>query len=385
MKTTHKQASITRVWKKSRRLLTLGLVSFLLALPVASLAATPWYSHGRDHTLALTEDGNVWALGGNTYGQLGNGTFGGETHEPNLVPGMSNVIAVLAGGNHSVALKKDGTVWAWGFNGSGQIGDGTTQHSPTPYKVEGISNVKAIATGSSHIIALKQDGTVWGWGGNHSGQVGNGEYQDCMSPAQVAGLQDITSIVAGSFNTSALKKNGSMWSWGFNGKGQLGNGGKERSSTPVLVAGLDDVHAIAAGDWHVVALKHDGSVWAWGSNHASQLGRTKVSYSLSPVQVQGLKNITDITASVGHTIAIAKNDAVWAWGDAGTGQWGNGISLDGSTYPVQVTGYNVPVTVAAVVNPDTVMRDNGLLADAGTSDAVRAHFNMSEAFITASR
>jgi alpha-tubulin suppressor-like RCC1 family protein len=152
---------------------------------------------------------------------------------------------------------------------------------------------------------------------------------------------------------------------------------------------LDNVLAIAAGDAHVSALKRDGSVWAWGNNLDNQLGRTNISYSSLPMQIQGLNNISDITASVGHTIAIARNDAVWAWGDVGTGQWGNGISLNGSAQPVQVSGYNGPVTVAAVVNPDTILlaRINGSvqLADAGTSETVHNNLNMSGALITASR
>jgi alpha-tubulin suppressor-like RCC1 family protein len=391
METNNQSFSVTPVPVNVSRVFTFCLIALLLALPTVSLAATPWYSHGKSHTLTLTADGHVWALGSNDYGQLGNGTVGGEVLEPKRINGLTDVVAVLAGGNHSVALKKDGTMWAWGFNGSGQLGDTTTQLSSSPYQVPGITNVKAIATGSSHVVALKNDGTVWAWGGNHSGQVGNGRFQDCKTPVQVAGLENVISVTAGAFTTAALKKDGSLWTWGFNGKGQLGNGSNERSATPVRVAGLNGVHAIAAGDWHVVALKHDGTVWAWGSNHDSQLGTTKVSCNFSPEQVQGISNITDITASVGHTIAIAKNDTVWAWGDAGTGQWGNGTSVDGSVIPVQASSLNGPVTVAAVVNPDTVLRDNdihdgsSLQAAAGTYNGTVSHAKWSEAFMTASR
>lgn len=237
---------ITRLWEYGLRLFFPGLVSLLLALPAVTLAATPWYSHGRSHTLTLTEDGKVWAMGGNDFGQLGNGRFGGDVHEPVMIKGLDDIIAVLARGNHSVALKKDGTVWTWGFNGSGQLGDGTLQNSSLPCKVADIDNVKAIATGSGHVVVLKHDGTVWGWGGNHSGQVGNGENMDCMTPAQVPGLRDVTAIVAGAFNTSALIKDGTLWSWGFNGKGQLENGGNEHSSTPVLVSGYNGPVTVAA-------------------------------------------------------------------------------------------------------------------------------------------
>jgi alpha-tubulin suppressor-like RCC1 family protein len=388
MLTQDNQTSVVRLWGNSRLLVSLSLFSLLAILPAASNAATPWYSHGKNHTLTLTQDGKVWALGGNENGELGNGKFGGESLEPKIIKGLDGVVAVLAGGAHSVALKKDGTVWTWGSNSSGQLGDGTTQSSPVPYKVSGISDVKAIATGSGHVVALKQDGTVWGWGGNHSGQVGNGEFQDSTTPVQVPSLHDVTAIVAGAFNTSALKRDGTLWSWGFNGKGQLGNGGNERSGTPVQVAGLTDVHAIAAGDWHVIALKHDGTVWGWGSNHANQLGQMSAAYSFSPVQVAGIQNITDLTASVGHTIAIAKNDTVWAWGDAGTGQWGNGVSLEGSTTPVQVSSYNGLVTIAAVVNPSTVLRDkadsSSIIADAGISNTT-TRIRSQEVIKTASR
>jgi alpha-tubulin suppressor-like RCC1 family protein len=382
-------SAAARVWKNSWSFPSLFMVSLLMALPAASHAATPCYSQGKSHTLTLAQDGKVWSLGGNYSGQLGNGTFDGEAVEPKVISGLDGVIAVLAGGDHSVALKKDGTVWAWGSNESGQLGNGTKQNSPVPRQVAGISNVKAIATGSSHIVALKSDGTVWSWGANHSGQIGNGENLDCPTPTQVSGLQDITGIVAGAYNTSALKNDGTVWSWGFNGMGQLGNGGNERSNTPVRVSGMNNVRVIAAGDRHVVALKQDGTVWAWGSNRASQLGSSTVSYSFSPVQVSGATNITDIAASAGHTIAIARNDTVWGWGDVGTGQWGNGASLDGSVSPVQVSGYNGPVTVAAVVNPNSVLRDRpdspSLVADASISHSTISQLKRSELFITASR
>ncbi|MFZ4855176.1 MAG: RCC1 domain-containing protein [Desulfuromonadaceae bacterium] len=369
--------SVPSTFKKKTHLFTSLLVAFLLTLPLAAWAATPWYSQGETHILTLTTDGKVWVTGGNEYGQLGNGEFEGEALVPTVVAGLNSIVAASTGGNHSVALKKDGTVWTWGLNRTGQLGNGTTEDSAIPQKVSGLSDVTAIATGGAHVVALKKDGTVWVWGGNKSGQLGTGEQQDCLTPTRLQGLENVTAIAAGVYNTSVLKSDGTVWSWGFNGSGQLGIGSNKRSKTPVQVSGLGDVAAITAGNWHVAALKRDGTVWTWGNNDAGQLGGTKLSYSFSPLQVEGLSNIADITASMGQTIAITRDNTVLAWGNAR----GNVASDVGSRSPVPATGYNGPVLVAAVVNPDTVNSwkfnpdSSSLLADAGTSIGVVAQYS----------
>jgi alpha-tubulin suppressor-like RCC1 family protein len=349
---------IPAAYKKKNRLFTSLLVTCFLTIPLATWAATPWYSQGESHILTLTTEGKVWVMGGNEFGQLGNGSFEGEALEPTKIAGLDAIIATSTGGNHSVALKKDGSVWTWGLNRTGQLGNGTTQNSAVPNKVPGLGDVTAIATGGAHVVALKKDGTVWVWGGNKSGQLGTGQQQDCLTPTRLQGLQNVIAIAAGAYNTSVLKSDGTVWSWGFNGSGQLGIGSNKRSNTPLQISGLGNVTAITAGNLHVVALKRDGTVWAWGNNDFGQLGGTKFSYSSSPVQVEGIGEIADITASRGHTIAISKNNTVLAWGDADTRQWGNGASMNGSINPVQVSGYNGPITVASVVNPDSMLRDN---------------------------
>jgi len=369
--------STSPAFKKKTLLFTSLLVSFLLTLPLAAWAATPWYSQGETHILTLTPDGKVWVMGDNEFGQLGNGAFEGEALEPTIISGLDAVIATSTGGNHSVALKKDGTVWTWGLNRTGQLGNGTTENAAIPLKVSGLSEVTAIATGGAHVVALKKDGTVWVWGGNQSGQLGTGDQQDRLTPTRLQGLENVTAIAAGVYNTSVLKSDGTVWSWGFNGSGQLGIGSSKRSRTPVQVSGLGDVTAITAGNWHVVALKRDGTVWAWGNNDAGQLGVTKLTYSFSPLQVEGLGDVADITASIGQTIAITRDNRVLAWGNARS----NVASDIGSRSPVPVSGYNGPVMVAAVVNPDTlnVQKINpdssSLLADAGTSKGIATQFN----------
>jgi alpha-tubulin suppressor-like RCC1 family protein len=370
VKTNHTSVSISPEGKKKTHLFTSLLVSFLLLLPLAAWAATPWYSQGETHILTLTPDGKVWVMGGNEFGQLGNGAFEGEALEPTVINGLNAIIATSTGGNHSVALKKDGTVWTWGLNRTGQLGNGTTEDSAVPLKVPGLSDITAIAAGGAHVVALKGDGTVWVWGGNRSGQLGNGQHQDILTPYQLQGIRNVTAIAAGAYNTSVLKSDGTVWSWGFNGSGQLGTGSNKSSRTPVQVGGLGDIAAITAGNWHVVALKRDGTVWAWGNNDAGQLGNNKLAYSFSPQQVEGLSEVSVITASIGHTIAITRDNTVLSWGNA----WSDGASHSGSHEPVLVSGYNGPVTVAAVVNTDTVIAQRAepesstLLADASESN-----------------
>ena len=194
----------------------------------------------------------------------------------------------VAAATHTVYLKTVGTVWAWGNNSNGQLGDGTTTQSSSPLQVSGLSGVSAIAAGTSDTVALKTDGTVWAWGSNSNGQLGNGTTTQKTTPGEVIELTGVTAIAAGASHTVALKTVGSVWAWGSNSNGQLGDGKTSQKTTPVEVTGLSGITAIAAGTSHTVALKNDGKVWAWGNNSNGQLGDGTTTQSASPVQVQFL-------------------------------------------------------------------------------------------------
>ena len=202
--------------------------------------------------------------------------------------------AAIAGGDtHTVALKSNGTVWAWGRNESGQLGDGTTTDRNSPVQINTLSDVIAIAGGGSRTVALKSDGTVWTWGNNYSGQLGDGTTTNRNSPVAVSGLSNVIAIAAGHAHTVALKSDGHVWAWGVNNFGQLGNGTTTDRNSPVQVNTLSNVIAIAAGTVHTVALKSNGTVWAWGENDYGQLGDNKGSGSSSnlPVQVHGFGRV----------------------------------------------------------------------------------------------
>jgi alpha-tubulin suppressor-like RCC1 family protein len=329
------------------------------------------------HNVALKQDGTVWTWGANENGQLGDGTtFDRNPPVQVLGPGgigfLINVTTLAAGGAFTVALKQDGTVWTWGANDFGQLGDGTTTGRSTPVQVVGpggsgfLTGVKAIAAGRDQTVALKQDGTVWTWGANENGQLGDGTTTDRSTPVQVVGpggigfLINVTALAAGGAFTVALKQDGTVWTWGANDFGQLGDGTTFAHSTPVQVLGpggsgfLTNVTALAAGDIHTVALKQDGTVWTWGNGDKGQLGDGEYPdprpghnlYAWWPVQVLGPGNIgflTDVEAIAAgdiHTVALKQDGTVWTWGANYFGQLGNGtIDLfNPNPTPVQVLG-----------------------------------------------
>lgn len=218
--------------------------------PAVSIAA------GLYHSVALKADGTVWTWGRNYYGELGDGSrlHWESNHQstPTKVPGICDAIAVAAGWWSTYAIASDGSVWAWGRNNYYQLGNGTNTDTSTPVKVSGLSDVVAVAAGVKHAIALNVDGTVWAWGSNGSSQLGDGTGIDRATPVQVTGLTDITAVAAGEYHSLAMSSNGSVRTWGSTAYGQLGDGS------------LSDVIAIEAGGYHTIALRADSTVWTMG-------------------------------------------------------------------------------------------------------------------------
>ena len=313
---------------------------------------------GYFHSLALKSDGTVWAWGLNWYGQLGDGSPNSSA-TPVPVSSLTGVIALAAGEQHSLALKSDGTVWAWGWNFYGQLGDGSTTNRKIPVQVSGLSGVIALAAGEQHSLALKSDGTVWAWGQNWNGQLGDGSTTNRSTPVQVSGLTGAIALAAGGAHSLALKSDGTVWAWGANDYGQPGDGSTTYSrSTPVQVSGLTGVIALAAGGTHSLALKSDGTVWAWGHNDYGQLGDGSTTNRSTPVQVNGLTGVIALAAGEQHSLALKSDGTVWAWGWNWYGQLGDGTWLDRST-PVQVSGVTGVIALAAGYNDSLALKSDG--------------------------
>lgn len=302
-------------------------------------------SAGRNHTLAVKSDGTVWAWGANFDGLLGNGSTTNST-SPVQARGLSGVKAVAAASSHSVALKADGSVWTWGYNGNHELGDGSITNSSVPIRAKGLSDVRAVAVGSAHSLALKADGTVWTWGYGGQGALGNDSWNDNPVPAPVVGLSGVVSIAGGGHFSLAVKSDGTVWSWGLNKYGQLGNGTTTYSRVPIQVSELSSVKAIGAGSNHSMAVKSDGSVWTWGHNLTGQLGNNSTTNSKVPVQATGVSNMVAVDGGFYHSVALRSDGTVWAWGRNYYGEVGNGTTTQ-SLVPLQVSGLTNATAVTA--------------------------------------
>ncbi|MFO0795280.1 MAG: hypothetical protein U0586_14615 [Candidatus Brocadiaceae bacterium] len=297
------------------------------------------YDGGRFHTLAVKSDGTVWAWGWNRFGQLGYSTYvDGST--PVKVVGLRNAENVAGGWWFSLALTSDGKVWSWGYNADGELGDGTTVDKTIPGQVIGLSNVSRIEAGAFHSLALKNDGTVWGWGYNGDGQLGDGTNTDRFTPVQVSGLTNIIAIACGSFHNLALKNDGTVWAWGWNSFGQLGDGTNVDSNVPVQVlsVNVNNITSIAAGELHsLVRRATDSTLWAWGYNGNGQLGNGTKTNSLSPVQVTGVIDGKEVACGAYHSLVLKADKTIFAWGYNGEGMLGDN-TLTERTIPVLVLG-----------------------------------------------
>ena len=258
-----------------------------------------------------------------------------EMPTPTPIAGLpSNISAIAVGDDHACALSADESAWCWGTNTLGQLGDGTTVDRSTAAQVIGLtSGATAISAGGGDACAVKSDGSLWCWGWNNYGELGDGSGTTQTTPVPVTGMSSgVAGVSAGGSHTCAVKTDGSAWCWGYNGAGVLGDGSAEPNSlVPVPVQLAVGAKAVAAGYSHTCAIATDGSVWCWGDNRAGQLGRetdpcdANLCSNPIPTQVSGLPSqVVSITAAYLWTCALDRDGAVWCWGQNSGGQLGDG-------------------------------------------------------------
>ncbi len=307
------------------------------------VAAESTTAAGDQHSLALKADGSVVAWGSGGNGQLGRGGTTAST-VPVVVSGLTGVRTLAAGGLSSLALKGDGSVWAWGDNSQGQLGltTGTTILFPT--RVSGLPPMKALAAGRFHAVAVALDGTVWSWGANSFGQLGR---TGSAAPAKVSGLAGIDHVAAGAYHSAALRSDGRVLTWGAGYAGQLGDGTAVNQRTaPALVPGLTDVASIGAGSLNMMAVTTSGAIRIWGDNASGQIGDSTTTRRASPVAPTGGCLARSATGGDATTYVLCVDGRVLAVGKNASGQLGDGSTTTRRTL-VAVTGLGDAVGVSA--------------------------------------
>ncbi len=354
-------------------------LSLLLALPAAAYDMgapdTPTrLSAGLAHTVYVDEDGVLWAWGSNQAGQLGveteeTGTgLQGDSIPLSSKPlrVMEDVVSASAGADFTLALKTDGTLWAWGGNEDGQLGCGTTEPALQPVQI--LDQVTAMSAGDYHAAALRADGTLWTWGDNLFGQLGDGTWNSRSAPALV--LTQVVAVSAGANATAAIRSDGTLWTWGDNLFGQLGDGTLESRPLPRQI--LTDVSAVSMGGYHAIACRGDGTLWTWGSSIDGQLGLGIQGEDSTPLPTPAQVILDQsaplqISAGTSHTAVLSADGALWTWGRNNCNQLGCG-STGSRAQPSMVPEAAGAVAVATGTYHTACLLEDGTLVAWGPTN-----------------
>jgi alpha-tubulin suppressor-like RCC1 family protein len=271
---------------------------------------------------------------------------------------------VAAGAYNTLAIKTNGTLWGWGLNTGGQLGDGTVITRSSPVQIGALSNWAQVATGSQRVpsgifsVAVKTDGTLWTWGQDSEGQLGKSTRGiNTSSPVQIGALTNWAQVSAGNQFVLARKTDGTLWSWGLGSSGNLGdNTSFVSKSSPIQIGALTNWAQVSAGglfssENFSLAVKIDGTLWAWGNNTRGQIGDNTAITKSSPVQIGALTNWSKVQAGTindsirgGFSVAVKTDGTLWTWGFNPNGQIGDNTIITKSS-PVQIgalTGWEKP-------------------------------------------
>lgn len=304
-------------------------------------------SAGQNHTLLLKGDGTLWAYGSNDYGQLGTGN---TTSRRTPIQVASGVAQIAAGRLHSLFIKTDGSLWGMGYNGQGQLGIGTTANSSAPVPIT--TSVTSISAGEGHSLFVKTNGTVWSMGLNNYGQLGNGNNNQANSPVQIPTVTGVSQVSAGSNHSFYIKSDGTLWAMGRNDGGQLGLGNTTTRNTPAQVTSVTSVASVAAGQEHSLILKTNGELLVTGRNNYGQFGNGTTSGNATSTPVSVTTGMTGISAGDYHSVFTKADGSLWGMGNNAQGQLNDGTTTNRNT-PVQIdaniatfdAGYNYSVGV----------------------------------------
>ncbi|WP_374349559.1 RCC1 domain-containing protein [Chitinimonas sp.] len=340
----------------------------LLWFAAVPLGAAPSVAAGAEHSVFVQADGSLWAWGANGAGQLGEGGKQDRSAPQRIATGYTSV---ACGQNYTLAIKRDGSLWAWGDNFWGQLGDGSNTARSSPVLIG--SGYSQVATGGGHTLALRSDGALWAWGWNGNGQLGDGTTISRNAPVLIG--HGFVRIAAGANHSLAIRKDGSLWAWGSNAlvsgnllgssirqcTGQLGDGGCSDQLRPVPVGA--PFSQIAAGDNFSLAIRSDGSLWSWGANNfgtdgsrSGLLGDDSGLARNRPLKIG--EGYSQVSARGEHAAAITTQGVLMAWGNNAEGAVGDGSNVDRGVPVVVGEGF---VLVAAGYNHMLAIKRDGSL------------------------
>jgi alpha-tubulin suppressor-like RCC1 family protein len=364
-------STVQKVWNKSgSQTVTMSTTASGKATVVTQsvvVSGEP-LSAGYAHSCALQPSGTVLCWGSNYQGQIGNGTTDANVSAPVAVTGLTDAVAISAGGLHTCALKAGGSVACWGENSSGQIGNGITSTAIlTATSVSGLTDAVALSTGFQHTCAIKADTSVVCWGSGFGGLLGDGNPSNAprTTPVAVIGLTNTVALSAGQYHTCALKASGSAACWGHN------------QSTQTQVVGLTDAVALSAGAQHTCALKANGSAACWGINSSGELGDGTTTTKTITTAVTGLTDAVAISAGGftgagpvyrGRSCAIKANGSVMCWGDKGYASGGNGVA---QATPTAVAGLTDTAALSLGGDHTCALKTSGTVACWGNNTSAQ--------------
>ena len=324
-----------------------------IAGTIALTVTAPWtqFAAGGNQTVGLKADGKMYSWGSNIRGQLGDGTSDNRNAPVSISGGSTLWKQVSVGDRFVVAIRTDGTLWAWGYNLNGQLGDGTQVDKLVPTQIGVAKDWYMVAAGQAHVVALKASTvagtasyTLYAWGSNYKGQLGDGTVVDKLIPTKI-GTANWLTIAAGQTHTVGIQRNQTLWTWGDSSFGQTGNGSSSGTVLAPTQVGTMTWSSVAAGAQHTLAINSDRTLYAWGAGATGQLGNNGTSMQTAPVPVGTANNWAQVTGGMDHSMGVRDDGTLWGWGSNREGQLGDGGT--DSLQPVQIGNLTTWKSVSA--------------------------------------